>query len=256
MAANFESVEQAIKDLKISKLIEQRQAPTLHRNAISTRDFVAAPATPTTADVIAGGSLLTSTTYKIKVTCINDNGETTAPTAASQATSADAGNAHCIDVIITRVAGAKKYGVYLSVDADPLYKEVVDDAGSGTTQTNRITATGTGVVAPTVNTAWSEPSLSAGIDCVGYEGVDFDCKLTLTGTTPVIELTPIHYNSFDAQWYAGESIFFGAPSYQYTIYRQKPRIRVLAKGALVFLQIRTLTGTTPTFTLSAWASKF
>ena len=237
-AKDFSTLEVAV-DVATSTLIENLQPPVLHRNAITAPDDLDKPATPSLTDVATGGSLLANTTYYVKVTAVNDNGETDASAAASIITAADASDTHQITVSWAAIVGAKSYNIYLSTDADPKYQ------GNYPSSPQTIGTAGTGAVAPAANTAWAEPATADGVDCSSYQFCDFDVKLSIGGTNPVLSICPIIYDSVDAQWYKGESTHLSE--------KGKYRIRVEARGAIVFLQARELTGTSPTFTLSAWA---
>ena len=224
--------------------IYEQETPVLHRNAITAPDDLDKPTTPTLTTAATGGSLLAGTAYYDKVTAVNDNGETDANAAASNTTPGVAGidpDTCTITVTWSAVSGAKSYNIYLSTDTEPKYQ------GNYASSPQTIGTAGTGAVAPAANTAWAEPATADGVDCSGYQFCDFDVKLSIGGTNPVLSICPIIYDSVDAQWYKGESTHLSE--------KGKYRIRVEARGAIVFLQARELTGTSPTFTLSAWAVK-
>ena len=92
----------------------------------------------------------------------------------------------------------------------------------------------------------SEPSVSAGVDASGFEFVDFDLDVTLGGTTPAVEVAPLHYDATAAHWFRGASTLFTASG--------RYRFRVEARGGVVFLDVVALTGTSPTLSLNVWAS--
>ena len=86
---------------------------------------------------------------------------------------------------------------------------------------------------------------TAAVDAAGYEAVDFDLDLTLGGTDPLLEVTPLFYGTAADAWFRSEPAYF-AESGQY-------RLRVAARGSLVFLAVTALEGTAPTLSLDAWA---
>ena len=89
-------------------------------------------------------------------------------------------------------------------------------------------------------------STSAGVNAEGYALVDFDVNVTLGGTNPMVEVAPLFYDVTAAHWFRGESSYFTASG--------RYRLRVEARGTIVYLQVVSLTGTAPTLSLSAWAS--
>jgi len=89
-------------------------------------------------------------------------------------------------------------------------------------------------------------SVADGVDAEGYQHVDFDIDVTLGGTTPMVEVAPLFYDATAAHWFLGESAYYTATG--------RHRLRVEARGGVVFLQVVALTGTSPTLSLSAWAS--
>ena len=92
----------------------------------------------------------------------------------------------------------------------------------------------------------SDPAgAAAGVACAGFEVVDFDLAITLGGTNPMVEVAPLFYDATANQWFAGAPAFFTASA--------RSRLRVEARGAIVFLKVVALTGTSPTLNLSAWA---
>ncbi|MGE3857452.1 MAG: hypothetical protein AB7G21_10910 [Dehalococcoidia bacterium] len=92
-----------------------------------------------------------------------------------------------------------------------------------------------------------EPSSVAdGVDAAGYQHVDFDVDVTLGGTSPMVEVAPLFYDATAAHWFRGDSAYYTASG--------RYRLRVEARGGVVFLQVVALTGTSPTLSLSAWAS--
>jgi len=248
-------IDQTTPETTNRVVTHKRQAPALHRDNISAQDILATPAAPGAGDRPTEGSLLANTNYKYRVSAVNDNGVTVASTVGNITTSADGLNTHRIRLTITKVTGALKYNIFCSVDASPKYQGQVADGGGATTDYD-VDTTGAGAVSVTEGFAWNEPAVGGGIDCAGFEGVDFDCKITLGGTSPVIELTPIYYDSVDAQWYAGESLFFTGSAGGGGVIRGKLRVRCYAKGAIAFLQVRSLTGTTPSFSLTVYGSRF
>ncbi len=93
----------------------------------------------------------------------------------------------------------------------------------------------------------SDPaSTSLGVNAEGYQHVDFDVSVTLGGTNPMVEVAPLFYDATAALWFRGDSAYYTATG--------RYRLRVEARGTLVFLQVVALTGTSPTLSLSAWAS--
>ena len=93
----------------------------------------------------------------------------------------------------------------------------------------------------------SEPgSVASGVNADGYAHVDFDIDVTLGGTDPMVEVAPLFYDATSTHWFRGESAYFTATG--------RYRLRADARGAVVFLQVVSLTGTSPTLSLSAWAS--
>lgn len=93
----------------------------------------------------------------------------------------------------------------------------------------------------------AEPAgVGLGVDAVGYEHVDFDIDVTLGGTDPVVEVAPLFYDATSTHWFQGESVFFTSTG--------RYRVRAEVRGAVVFLQVVSLSGTSPTLALSAWAS--
>ena len=92
----------------------------------------------------------------------------------------------------------------------------------------------------------SDPAnASDGIDCAGFEAVDFDLDVTLGGTGPMVEVAAIHYDATANAWFAGESAFLTANG--------RYRLRSHVRGATVYLKVVALTGTTPTLDLDVWA---
>ena len=93
----------------------------------------------------------------------------------------------------------------------------------------------------------SEPANTGlGVDASGYEQVAFDLDVTLGGTTPSVEVAPLFYDATAAHWFRGDSAFYGASG--------RYRLDVEARGALVFLEVVALSGTSPTLDLDVWAS--
>jgi len=93
----------------------------------------------------------------------------------------------------------------------------------------------------------SDPGASsAGVDAAGYEAVDFDLDVTLGGTDPLVEVAPIYFDATADAWFQGESAFFTATG--------RYRVRAEARGAITYLKVVALTGTSPTLDLDAWAS--
>ena len=92
-----------------------------------------------------------------------------------------------------------------------------------------------------------EPSaVSDGVDAEGYQHIDFDIDVTLGGTTPMVEVAPLFYDATAEHWFLGDSAYYTATG--------RHRLRVEARGGVVFLQVVALTGTDPTLSLDAWAS--
>ncbi len=89
-------------------------------------------------------------------------------------------------------------------------------------------------------------STSAGVNAEGYAHVDFDIDVTLGGTDPMVEVAPLFHDATAGNWFRGESSYFTASG--------RYRLRVEARGTIVYLQVVSLTGTAPTLSLSAWAS--
>lgn len=94
----------------------------------------------------------------------------------------------------------------------------------------------------------SDPaSASLGVASEGYRYVDFDVAVTLGGTDPLVEVAPLFRDATSGTWFRGDSSFFTSSG--------RYRVRVEARGAVVFLQVVALSGTSPTLSLSAWASR-
>ncbi len=104
------------------------------------------------------------------------------------------------------------------------------------------TAHRTGVTA--VDSA--DPDVEDALDAAGFEHVDFDVDVTLGGTDPLVEVTPLYYGAAADAWFRGEPAFFTTTG--------RYRLRADARGARVFLAVTALEGDTPTLDLDAWAS--
>ncbi len=90
-------------------------------------------------------------------------------------------------------------------------------------------------------------SAALGVASEGYRYVDFDVAVTLGGTDPLVEVAPLFLDATSGTWFRGQSAFFTSSG--------RYRVRVEARGAVVFLQVVSLSGTSPTLSLSAWASR-
>lgn len=108
------------------------------------------PAAPSLSASITGGSLLTNTLYRVQVTALSPMGETDAFPPVELTTPGTVENTATITVTFGTVTGALSYNVYLSTDALPLLQ------GNYPSSPQTITTAGTGVTAPTVNTAADE----------------------------------------------------------------------------------------------------
>ena len=84
------------------------------------------------------------------------------------------------------------------------------------------------------------------MDAAGFEVLDFDMAVTLGGTAPMVEVAPIFYDATAAAWFKGESAFFTATG--------NYRLRTQARGAIVYLKVIALTGTSPTLDLDVWSA--
>jgi len=102
-------------------------------------------------------------------------------------------------------------------------------------------------VAVTAVDAADPASSSLGVASEGFRYVDFDVSVTLGGTDPLVEVASLFFDATSGTWFAGESSFFTSSG--------RYRVRVEARGAVVFLKVVALEGTSPTLSLSAWASK-
>ena len=92
----------------------------------------------------------------------------------------------------------------------------------------------------------SDPDLEDALDAAGYEHVDFDLDVTLGGTDPLLEVTPLYYGAGADAWFRGEPAYFTSTG--------RYRVRAAARGARVFLAVTALEGDTPTLDLDVWAS--
>lgn len=89
-------------------------------------------------------------------------------------------------------------------------------------------------------------SVAEAVDATGFEHLDFDLDVTLGGTDPLLEVTPLFWSAGPAAWFRGESSYFTSTG--------RYRLRTAARGALVFLAVTALEGDTPTLDLDVWAS--
>lgn len=87
---------------------------------------------------------------------------------------------------------------------------------------------------------------TSGVASDGYAAVDFDVDVTLGGTNPMVEVAPIYHDATSNTWFRGESAFFTSSG--------RYRVRAETRGATVYLKVLALTGTSPTLSMSAWAS--
>lgn len=92
----------------------------------------------------------------------------------------------------------------------------------------------------------SDPDVADGVACEGFAAVDFDLDVTLGGTVPLLEVAPLFYDAAADAWFRGDSAFYTATG--------RYRLRAEARGALTFLAVVGLTGTSPTLALDVWAS--
>jgi hypothetical protein len=92
----------------------------------------------------------------------------------------------------------------------------------------------------------ADPAPAAGVATEGYEVVDFDLDITLGGANPAVEVAPIYYDATADAWFRGASTTYSATG--------RYRLRAEARGALAYLKVLALTGTSPTLALNAWAS--
>jgi len=88
-------------------------------------------------------------------------------------------------------------------------------------------------------------SPAAGVATDGFRFVDFDIDVTLGGTDPLVEVAPLFYDATADAWFAGASMFVAESG--------RSRVRVEALGDVTYLSVRSLSGTAPTLSLSAWA---
>ena len=89
------------------------------------------------------------------------------------------------------------------------------------------------------------PAVEDAVDAAGFEDIDFDLDVTLGGTDPLLEVTPLFYGSAAEAWFRGESSYFTSSG--------RYRLRVPARGARVFLAVTALEGDSPAVSLDAWA---
>lgn len=123
----------------------------------------------------------------------------------------------------------------------------IDDNGVPKAAVFEQTAPAAHRVAVTAVDAADPASVDLGVASEGYRYVDFDVAVTLGGTDPLVEVAPLYYDATSDTWFRGASQFFVASG--------RYRVRVEARGAVVFLQVVALDGTSPTLSLSAWASR-
>lgn len=103
------------------------------------------PAAPSLA-VVTGGGALPAGTYNVQVTAVSALGQTDAAPVVSLAVALN----DAIEVTWPAVTGALSHNIYLSADSLPLL------VGNFPSSPQIITVIGTGVAAPTVNTAHDE----------------------------------------------------------------------------------------------------
>jgi hypothetical protein len=92
----------------------------------------------------------------------------------------------------------------------------------------------------------ADPAPSAGVVAEGFEVIDFDLDITLGGTNPAVEVAPLYYDATAAAWFRGAPTTYSATG--------RYRLRANVRGALTYLKVIALTGTSPTLALNAWAS--
>lgn len=89
-------------------------------------------------------------------------------------------------------------------------------------------------------------SPAEGVEVDGFRFIDFDVDVTLGGTDPLVEIAPMFYDAAADAWFAGAASFVAQSG--------RSRLRVEALGSVTYLQVRSLSGTAPTLSLSVWAS--
>lgn len=171
----------------------------LYRAGLTAVDKVAAPATPTVADVATGGSLLFNTSYKAAVAAGTTYGPTLPSSVASVTTANDAANTHCINITIASVASSEYYDIFMSSAAAPFWVARVTEAqrAAGVTVTGvgvisavspgagivQVQLPGTGVATTAAPFTASNAFLVAPIpiiDCTGFTGATFHFYFSVT----------------------------------------------------------------------------
>ena len=242
-----------------------------YRTAVVAADVIAAPGTVTCTKQ-AGGSA-TANTYTVHVIAGNAYGRTTA-TAGNTTVTTETTNL-TIRAAFAAVVGATFYDIYCSTDgaaakfvgriteaqrASGIKLTAVNTTGAGgTAGAVDIEVAGTGTAANAasnaVNTALSVPATP--VDCSGYQYVDFDLTLTLSGdaAVPALTVVPLFYNARTATYQAGApvALTFGGAAGAYNPLKQRTRVDARGNSG-VALAVAAIAGTGASLAIDATLS--
>ena len=213
--------------------VSVRGATTLHRNAITAVDKIAAPVAMTSgATAATGGSLAASTTYNMVASAYNRWGVTAVPAVLGQATGAGAPSTHVVKGTLAQVTGADGYDLFMGTPAAPLWVDRITEAERASANGVEITAVGThqagaalgagviqfnvvgtGVASTSANFAQNNAYTPAAagitaIDCSGYEKMMVMVKLALTDlrSAPSLSIVPFVRNELSTDDWHADSI--------------------------------------------------
>lgn len=213
--------------------VSARGTTTLHRDAITAVDKLAAPVAMTSgATAATGGSLAASTTYNMVASAYNRWGVTAVPAVLGQATGAGAPSTHVVKGTLAQVTGADGYDLFMGTPAAPLWVDRITEAERASANGVEITAVGThqagaalgagviqfnvvgtGVASTSANFAQNNAYTPAAagitaIDCSGYEKMMVMVKLALTDlrSAPSLSIVPFVRNELSTDDWHADSI--------------------------------------------------
>jgi hypothetical protein len=204
---------------QVVRVNQPKGSAVLHRNGVTTVDKISTPANPALAGVtVAGGSLVSGTTYYVAVYASNQYGGVMNTTIQN---ASPGGTNNALRVTINQVVGATHYDIFLTADATPKHVLRITEsqraAGGICTAAETYAAGGVagaiyvGVIGASSSAISSSypgnnayiPANATGIVCTGYTRAHARVKLAVSDlrTVPTLRLVPFFKCNGDSAFY-------------------------------------------------------